>query len=98
MVSVIVAGSFYVDPAERDRYVDGCRNLVEQARGAPGCLDLAISADPFEPGRINMFEYWDSQESLDAWRARAPHPAVQTALGEVEVFKHDIARSGPPFD
>lgn len=98
MTHVIVAGSVYIDPAEIDRHVEGFRELVEQGRAAPGCLDFSISADPFEPGRVNLFEYWESQESLDAWRARAPHPAVTATPLKVEVLKHDIARSGPPFD
>ncbi|WP_026929951.1 putative quinol monooxygenase [Glycomyces tenuis] len=95
---VIVAGPVYVDPAERDRFVEGHRALVEGARKAPGCLDMSISPDPVEAGRVNVFECWESKEALEAWRARAPRPSTEAAIGEDRVSKHDIARSGPPFD
>ncbi len=35
----------------------------------PGCLDFALSADLVEPGRINIFERWESQ-------ARSRHSAA----------------------
>jgi hypothetical protein len=52
-----------------DRLIEGHRNIVEQARKHPGCLDLAISPDPTEAGRVNIFEYWESKDTLDTWRA-----------------------------
>lgn len=97
-MSVIVAGAVYVDPAERDRFVEGHRVLVEAAREAPGCLDLSVSPDPVAADRVNLFEYWESKEALEAWRARAPRPSTEVAIGGVEVSKHEIAHSGPPFD
>ncbi len=95
---VIVAGAVYVDPEERDRFVEGHRVLVEVSRTAPGCLDLSISPDSIEADRVNLFEYWDSEEALEAWRARAPQPTTEVAISKVEVAKHGIAHSGPPFD
>lgn len=96
--SVIVAGRVYVDPAQRDEFVAGMRIVVERARNYPGCLDLAISPDPIEPGRVNIFEHFESREALDAWRAKAPAPEHQVALTGDQMAKHDVARSGPPFD
>ncbi|GAB3644519.1 putative quinol monooxygenase [Glycomyces tarimensis] len=95
---VIVAGPVYVDPAQRDRFIEGHRALVERARSSPGCLDVSISPDSLEAGRVNLFEYWESRETLEAWRARAPRPSTDVAIDSVDVSKHDVARSGPPFD
>jgi quinol monooxygenase YgiN len=72
--------------------------LVEQSSKAPGCLDVSVSADPFEEGRVNIFEDWESKEALEAWRARAPRPSSDVAATRIEVLKHEIAHSGPPFD
>jgi heme-degrading monooxygenase HmoA len=38
------------------------------AREAPGCLDFAQSPDPLEPDRINVFERWESDAALQAFR------------------------------
>jgi heme-degrading monooxygenase HmoA len=58
---VIVAGHITVEPQQRESYLTGCVSVVERARGAAGCLDFAITADLIEPGRINIFERWESQ-------------------------------------
>lgn len=97
-MSVIVAGRLYVDPKDRDRFVEGHRPIVEAARSYPGCLDLSISPDPVEAGRVNNFEYWDSQEALEAIRAVAPRPSVSVDIEDGQVFKHEISHTGPPFD
>ncbi|MFD8517067.1 putative quinol monooxygenase [Streptomyces antimycoticus] len=97
-VTVIVAGKLYVDPKDRDRFIDGLRPIVEAAHSHPGCLDLSISPDPIEPGRVNNFEYWESQEALDSFRAVVPRPSVSVEVKDDQVLKHDIAHTGPPFD
>ena len=98
MTTVIVAGKVYVDPRQRDRFVAGHRVIVEQCREFPGCLDVSISPDPVDAGRVNIFEYWRSRQELDAWRAVSPAPTVDIPIEKDEVLKHDIAATGPPFD
>jgi quinol monooxygenase YgiN len=75
---VIVAGYSIVDPAQRDAYLSGCADVVRQARRAPGCLDFALSADLLEPGRINIFERWESQAAVEAFRDPATNRAPQS--------------------
>lgn len=94
---VIISGWFTVDPSKRDVVVDGFKDLVERARQAPGCLDLAITADPVDPSRINNFEFWESERHLNAWRKVANPPGEITPMLQVEVQKHRIRDSGPPF-
>ena len=69
---VIVAGHITVAPQQRESYLAGCVRVVEQARGAAGCLDFAISADLVDPGRINVFERWESQAAVDTFRGSGP--------------------------
>ena len=66
---VIAAGWVTVDPKKSDAVVESFKDLILRARSAPGCLDLAITADPIDPSRINNFEFWQSEEALNAWRA-----------------------------
>lgn len=94
---VIVAGWYTVDPEKRDAVVESFKDMVLRARSAPGCLDLAITADPSDPGRINMFELWQSGKALTAWRRASKAPKLTARMIRVEVQKHVIQRSGPPF-
>jgi quinol monooxygenase YgiN len=92
-----IAGHLYVKKSERDKFVEGHRAVIAKARKAEGCLDLAISADMIEDNRVNMFELWESQEKLDAWRKVAPAPDVQAEIEGGNVQLHVIARSREPF-
>lgn len=94
---VIVAGWLEVDPEKRDEYVRRHEDLVQRARRAPGCIDLAISADPIRPGRVNNFEFWESEDDLNAWRSVANPPKEVTPILRVDMQKHVIHESGPPF-
>ncbi|WP_035710546.1 putative quinol monooxygenase [Salibacterium aidingense] len=94
---VIIAGWFTVDPNKRDEVVKAHEDLVKRARQASGCLDLAITADPVDPSRVNNFEYWQSEEDLESFRAVANPPKQIAPILNVEMQKHEISKSGPPF-
>jgi quinol monooxygenase YgiN len=94
---LIIAGWYLVAPEDRDKVVESHAEMVGRARKAPGNLDLAISADAVDPGRVNMFELWESDETLNAWRAVADPPAPISEMLGGDVQKHEISKSGPPF-
>jgi RibD C-terminal domain/Antibiotic biosynthesis monooxygenase len=73
------------------------KDLVLRARSAPGCLDFAITADPVDSNRINNFEFWQSEKDLNSWRAVSNPPKEITPMLRMEVQKHVIQQSGPPF-
>jgi quinol monooxygenase YgiN len=67
-VVIIVAGTLFVAAAERERYLTAVADVTGQARAAAGCLDFVQAADPLDPSRINVYERWDSDEALLAFR------------------------------
>ena len=94
---VIVAGHITVDPEQRETYLAGCMSVVEKARRADGCLDFAITADLLDPGRVNLFERWESQEAVKAFRRKAPRNKQSAAMLSVSVAEYDIADVRPLF-
>jgi quinol monooxygenase YgiN len=88
---VIVAGHVVVDPQERDDYLSECVEVVRQARRARGCLDFALSADLVEPGRVNIFERWESQAAVEAFRGSGPSDEQGAALLSASVAEYDVA-------
>lgn len=88
---VIVAGHIVVDPKEREAYLADCVNVVEQARRAPGCLDYAITADLVDAGRIVIFERWESQADVEAFRGSGPGDEQGAAIIEASVAEYDIS-------
>jgi quinol monooxygenase YgiN len=88
---VVVAGHITVEPGERDAYVEGCRDVVEAARAAAGCLDFAITADLVDPGRVNIFERWESRADVEAFRGSGPSDEQGAAILSASVAEYDIA-------
>jgi quinol monooxygenase YgiN len=69
--------------------------IVEQARRAVGCLDVPICADLVDPGRVNIFERWESQAALETFRSSGPDTEQRPATLTVSVQEYDIAACGP---
>jgi quinol monooxygenase YgiN len=88
---VIVAGHITVEPEQRESYLAGCVSVVEQARRAPGCLDFAISADLIDTGRVNIFERWESQAAVEAFRGTGPGDEQGAAMLTASVAEYDVA-------
>jgi len=90
---IIVAGALHVDPDHREAYLADCRDLISQARGTAGCLDFQLAADPLEPGRINVFEQWESVAAVEAFRGSGPSGPQQDAIRSASVWQHEIGSS-----
>jgi quinol monooxygenase YgiN len=88
---VIVAGYLVVEPLERDRYLLGCKEVVQQARRTPGCLDFAITADLLDPTRIDIFERWESHAAVDAFRGSGPTEEQQGSIVSASVSDYDVS-------
>ncbi|HZH18590.1 MAG TPA: antibiotic biosynthesis monooxygenase family protein [Geodermatophilus sp.] len=88
---VIVAGHLMVDPGEREAYLAGCVAVVEAARRAPGCLDFAITADLVDPGRIVVYERWETQAAVEAFRGSGPSDEQGAAMLSASVAEYDVA-------
>jgi len=88
---IIVAGHITVEPQQREAYLAGCVSVVDQARRAAGCLDFSITADLIDPGRINVFERWESQAAVEAFRGSGPSDEQGAAMLSASVAEYDIA-------
>ena len=65
--------------------------IVGRARKHDGCLDLSIGPDAVDPERINVFECWRDQQSLNAWRKAARAPRVALRETHVSLYRSDEA-------
>jgi hypothetical protein len=64
---------------DRDHYVADCTIAVEQARRASGCLDFALTADPVDPARVNVYERWKFDPEPANFRGSGPDAANASA-------------------
>jgi quinol monooxygenase YgiN len=100
--TVIVVGSFEVEPSDRDAFLQSRVPGMETARSENGCVTYVLSADPVEPGLVHLFERWKSRthldEHLEGLRSRPPAaaggaPAV--AARRVELTVYETSSEGP---
>ena len=90
---VIVGGAFTVNPAERDAFIASRVEGMELSRAEPGCLEYVMAADPLDPGRVVLFERWESQAALDTHLAvqRPAPPAGSPAPTGASIKIYDVA-------
>ena len=88
-----MAGHLFVDPAARDEYLRGCIDVIVLARRTAGCEDFSLTADPIDDRRINIFEQWDSVESVEAFRGSGQSDEQTAAILDAEVHQHVVSSS-----
>jgi quinol monooxygenase YgiN len=100
---VIVAGYIDIGPEQRDAFLAGRQEAIAQSRTEDGCLEYVFSADSTEPGRVRVFERWESDQALDAHLARmasappaepasAPDPAPRLGM---ELLRYSVSGVNP---
>jgi quinol monooxygenase YgiN len=92
---LIVSGKIYVRPGARQAFLMASLVAVAQAREARGCRDFVVAADPLEPDRVNVYEEWDSEETLMIFRGDGPAQDVSSSIVRADVSRHVVASSGP---
>ena len=90
---LIVAGEFMVDPDRREDFLAGRQETMEVSRGEDGCHEYVFSADPLVPGRVLLFERWESQAALDAHlaalrgRSGSGGPQVEVHSSSITIYE-----------
>jgi quinol monooxygenase YgiN len=93
---LIIAGSLIVDPADRTAFLAANADVVGQARTSDGCLDFVQAADPLEPSRINIFERWDNEEHLLAFRGAGQPESDSPPIQSADVKRYVISAVEEP--
>ncbi|MGF1473037.1 MAG: putative quinol monooxygenase [Rubrobacteraceae bacterium] len=93
---LIIAGHLVVESADRDAYVAECAPIVEAARATAGCLDFSITADGIDPTRVCIYERWDSEDQLLAFRGAGVGTNQQAQVLDADVKRYAISSVGGP--
>jgi len=92
---IIVSGRIHVAPGRRGTFLAASLEAVVEARRAPGCLDFVVAADSLEPDRVNVYEQWESEAALEAFRGDGPGPEMTADIVSADLSRHQIASSRP---
>ena len=100
---IIVAGTFHVDPDRRDEFIRGREAAMVTSRGEQGCIEYVFAADPIVPGKIVLYERWESKEALRAHleamrvarEAAGPPTDPGVKVLSSELAQYEISATGP---
>ena len=90
---IIVSGRIYVRPGTREAFLTRSAEAVAQARRSSGCRDFVVAADPIDPNRVNVYEEWESEEALMAFRGDGPDDDLSSSIVKADVAKHIVLSS-----
>jgi quinol monooxygenase YgiN len=96
---LIVAGYMDVEPEAREAFLAGRVEGMKASQAEAGCLDYVLSPDPLDPGRVRLFERWESKDALGAHLARMAaersEPSGPSPVKAVELLQYTIGETGP---
>ena len=100
---IIIAGTVDVDPARREEALAAGGPHMAATRAQAGCVDYVWSADPLVPGRIYVYERWESTETLAAHLSGPHFLAMRETIAArgirgVDVSKFRISLAEPVYD
>lgn len=87
---IIVAGKLKIAEGRRDEFLDSSRPAMIQARQTDGCIDFTVAADPLEENRVNIYEAWESENQLNAFRGDGPDDAMNELISSADVFQKEL--------
>ena len=86
-------------PEQRDAYLESRKAGMLAALAEEGCIEFAFSADLADPGRVRLFELWESREALDKhlapMRAAGAPPQSPIPVISREVATYETPSAGP---
>jgi len=96
---IVVLGTFEVEAADRQRFLDEKGPQVAATLAEAGCIDYAFAADAGDPGRVRLVERWASMADLESHvaglRAAPPpdRPGVASRPVTLEVLEAQPVRA-----
>ena len=82
MAQIVISAQIDVEPAGREATLRSAQPWIDGALAQPGCLHYDWSADLNAPSRINVFEEWESEESLAAHFAGGQYAGMLGHIGQ----------------
>ncbi len=101
-MGIVIAGRVDFPPENRGPALDGAGDLIAMSLAEAGCRHYAWTADPHDPGRVHVFEEWDSADALAAHLVGPAYHGMLAHLGgfsilRTEAIKYRFDRREPVY-
>lgn len=92
---IIVSGTIQLQPGQGPAFLAASMPAMVAARRASGCGAFVVAPDPIQPDLVNVYEEWDTEDSLRSFRGDGPASDLRALIAEAHVRLHQVAQSGP---
>ena len=82
---IVISGEIDLAPEVRERALLDAKPLIEAALAERGCRHYAWTADLSRPGRVHVFEEWDTEADLAAHLSAQPYLQMAGHLAAVGI-------------
>lgn len=83
---VVISGEIDFPPENSGPALAAAKPLIDAALAEKGCRHYAWTADPFVPGRVHVFEEWETAEDLAAHLVAEPYVQMAAHLGQYSIL------------
>ena len=90
--AIIISGTIDLPPENLEAALAAGKPLIEGALTQPGCLDYDWCPEPTHPGRIRVFERWESEAALASHFRNRWYLEMRDAIGRSGVLVADTAK------
>ena len=102
MAKIVISAQIDLDPAQREAALKAARQWIDGALSQPGCIHYDWSADLDNPARVNVFEEWESEDSLAAHFAGPQYAGMLGHIGQFGLTnavsrKYRVDAEGPVY-
>jgi quinol monooxygenase YgiN len=102
-MKILISGEIDLAPERREAALADARPLIEAALAESGCIHYDWSASPSLPGRVHVFEEWESEADLAAHLVGKPYLDMSGHLAAVGIVaastrKYRVDHTEPVYD
>ncbi len=82
---IVISGEIDLDPAVREKALLDAQPLIAAALAEKGCVHYAWTADLARPGRVHVFEEWETEADLAYHLSAEPYLQMAGHLASVGI-------------
>lgn len=102
-MTILINGTVDFSPEDAVKALADATQLMADTRAQQGCRHYVWSLDPAVPGRVYVYENWETEADLAAHLAGPYYRDMLGLLGQYEmkgtdILKYETAKAGPIYD
>lgn len=79
---IIISAVIDFEPAGAEQALLDAQPFIAASRAEPGCVAYDWALDPATPGRVHVYEQWDSEEALAGHFRDPSYAAMRDHVGK----------------